>query len=68
MSRTRKYIRAREVAEIHGVTIRTVRRWIATGVIPSEKIGGTRQIPVSAAGYQPDLSFMDETRDDVNDD
>ena len=35
------YLRAGAVAKPYGVSQRTVRRWIAAGVLPSIKIGGT---------------------------
>jgi excisionase family DNA binding protein len=36
------YLRAGAVAKPYGVSQRTVRRWIAAGVLPSIKIGGMR--------------------------
>jgi len=39
-----EYLRARDVAEITGVTIRTVRRWIADQIIPSTRLGGARLV------------------------
>ena len=38
------HLRAREVAALTGVDIRTVRRWIAKGVLPSVRLGGTRLV------------------------
>jgi excisionase family DNA binding protein len=38
------YLRAQAVADRLGVTVRTVRRWIADKTIPSIKVGGTRFI------------------------
>ena len=38
------YLRAREIAELLGVTERTVRRWIADSILPSTKIGGSRLV------------------------
>jgi excisionase family DNA binding protein len=60
MSEPRKYMRAGELAHSLGVTARTVRRWIATGAIPSVKIGGTRLVPLSAFESSTDFSFLDE--------
>lgn len=37
----------KEVARALRVHVRTVRRWIANGVIPAVKIGGTVRIPSS---------------------
>ena len=39
-----RYIRPREIAEQLGVHVRTVRRWIANGTLPSVKIGGVRVV------------------------
>jgi excisionase family DNA binding protein len=39
-----RYLRATDVAETLGVHIRTVRRWISDGTLPSSKIGGTRLV------------------------
>ena len=41
---TTSYLRAPEVAELLGVTERTVRRWIAEGTLRSSKIGGSRLV------------------------
>jgi excisionase family DNA binding protein len=43
-----EYLRARDIAEITGVRVRTVRRWIADGILPSTKVGGTRLVPKTA--------------------
>ena len=43
---TARYLRARAIATLFGVSERTVRRWIAEGIIPSVKVGGTRLIPM----------------------
>jgi excisionase family DNA binding protein len=40
----RSYLKAREVAELLGVSERTIRRWIADGTLPSSKIGGSRLV------------------------
>jgi len=44
MSGSPKYLRARQIAEVLGVSVRTVRRWIADGTLSSVKIGGTRVV------------------------
>jgi len=41
----REYRRARDIAEELGVSVRTVRRWIASGTLPSIKLGGARLVP-----------------------
>ena len=38
----RSHLRVREIADLLGVSERTVRRWIAIGTLPSNKIGGAR--------------------------
>lgn len=38
------YLRARAVAELLDVDVRTVRRWIADGTLPSVRIGGARLV------------------------
>ena len=40
-----EYLRASEVAHLAGVSVRTVRRWIAEGMLPSVKVGGVRLVP-----------------------
>jgi excisionase family DNA binding protein len=40
-----KYLRAGEIAPLVGVSLRTVRRWIAEEVLPSVKLGGARLVP-----------------------
>lgn len=40
----RRYLRAREIAELLAVSVRTVRRWIADGTLPSARIGGARLV------------------------
>ena len=39
-----RYLRPRAIAEQFGVHVRTVRRWIANGTLPSVKIGGVRLV------------------------
>jgi len=43
-----EYLRARQIAEITGLTLRTIRRWIADGTLPSQKVGGARLVPKTA--------------------
>ena len=40
-----EYLRAGEIARLVGVSLRTVRRWIAEEVLPSVKLGGARLVP-----------------------
>jgi excisionase family DNA binding protein len=44
MTESREYLRAGDIARLAGVSERTVRRWIATGDLPSVKIAGTRLV------------------------
>lgn len=37
-----EYLRARDIARLTGVSIRTARRWIAKQILVSGKIGGAR--------------------------
>ena len=39
-----EYMRAADIAELTGVSVRTVRRWIAEEIIPSTKLGGARLV------------------------
>lgn len=39
-----EYLRAHQIADLLGVTERTVRRWIADGTLPSVKLGGARLV------------------------
>jgi excisionase family DNA binding protein len=40
-----EYLRAGEIARLVGVSLRTVRRWIAEEALPSVKLGGVRLVP-----------------------
>ena len=40
----RTFLRPRQIAELLGVTERSVRRWIAEGTLPSAKMGGARLV------------------------
>ena len=42
-----EYLRARDIAWLTGVSIRTARRWIAKGVVRSGKVGGARLVAKS---------------------
>jgi excisionase family DNA binding protein len=39
-----EYVRAADIAALTGASLRTVRRWIADGDIPSVKLGGARLV------------------------
>ncbi len=38
------FLRPRQIAELLGVTERSIRRWIADGTLPSVKLGGARLV------------------------
>jgi excisionase family DNA binding protein len=40
-----EYLRAGDIARLTGVSVRTVRRWIADGTLPSRRVRGTRLVP-----------------------
>jgi hypothetical protein len=42
MSAESKYLRAREIVALTGMSLRTVRRWLADEVLPSTKVRGAR--------------------------
>ena len=44
MSSGPEYLRARQIADLLGVSIRTVRRRIEDGSFPSTKVGGARLV------------------------
>ena len=63
-----EYLRARDVAELTGVTIRTVRRWIADEIIPSTRLGGARLVAKAELGrlFSPTSETTDETEEGDN--
>ena len=58
MSENRAYLRAADIATLTGMSLRTVRRWIADGVIPSSKLAGARL--VSKADLETVLSGLSD--------
>ena len=44
MTNGRQYLRAADIVRLTGVSIRTVRRWIADEILPSTKLGGARLV------------------------
>ncbi len=38
------YLRAADIVRLTGISLRTVRRWIANEVVPSTKLGGARLV------------------------
>jgi excisionase family DNA binding protein len=45
MTDTPDFLRASDIARLAGVSIRTVRRWIAEKTLPSAKLRGVRLVP-----------------------
>jgi len=39
-----EYLRARDIARLTGVSLRTARRWIAKEILASVKVGGARLV------------------------
>lgn len=44
MSAPKEYLRAADIAELTGMSPRTVKRWISNQVLPSTKLGGARLV------------------------
>ena len=44
MTDARDYLRAADITRSTGASLRTVRRWIAEGILPSVKVGGVRLV------------------------
>jgi excisionase family DNA binding protein len=47
MTGVREYLRARDIAQLTGVSLRTARRWIAKEILASGKLGGARLVAKS---------------------
>jgi excisionase family DNA binding protein len=45
MTEAPEYLRARDIARLTGMSVRTARRWIAKRIVGSSKIGGARLVP-----------------------
>jgi excisionase family DNA binding protein len=44
MTDGKEYVRAAEIARLTGMSVRTVRRWIADEILPSTRLGGARLV------------------------
>jgi excisionase family DNA binding protein len=62
----KEYLRARDIAELTGLSLRTVRRRIADDLIPSTKFGGARL--VARADLEVLLSATPEPTQDFSED
>ena len=45
MTEAPDFLRAGKIARLADVSVRTVRRWIAEGTLPSVKVRGVRLVP-----------------------
>jgi excisionase family DNA binding protein len=66
MTCDREYLRAAKIAALTGVSLRTIRRWIAEKILPSTKLGGARL--VAATALMAALSEPHESIEDVSND
>lgn len=66
MTNASDYLRARAIAQLTGVSLRTARRWIATGILVSAKVGGARLVARSELErvLSPPHNVDDEDPDD----
>jgi excisionase family DNA binding protein len=64
MTNAPDYLRARDIAGLTGVSLRTARRWIATGILVSAKVGGARLVARSelARLLSPSRKINEEDR------
>ena len=65
MTAAREYLRAGEIARLCGVSVRTVRRWIAAETLPSVKVGGVRLAPRKAVQQMLAPARPDWSNDDL---
>jgi excisionase family DNA binding protein len=45
MTDTPKFLRADDITRLTGLSLRTVKRWIAEEILPSVKVRGARLVP-----------------------
>jgi excisionase family DNA binding protein len=75
MKDERPYLRAAEISVLTGLSLRTIRRWIAEEILPSAKLGGARLVAATdlkAALSEPqegieELSSENEESDEESD-
>jgi predicted DNA-binding transcriptional regulator AlpA len=48
MNAARKYLRAADIVAMTGMSLRTIRRWLANEILPSTKRGGARLVAIEA--------------------
>jgi excisionase family DNA binding protein len=61
-----EFLRPAEIARFTGVSMRTVRRWIAEKWLPSVKLRGVRLVPRKALETRLSPAPVGELRDDEN--
>ena len=66
MTEPKEYLRARDIAQLTGVSLRTARRWIAKEILASGKVGGARLVAKSELDrlLSPRGDMNKEDRDD----
>lgn len=66
MTGDRQYLRAAEIAALTGMSLRTIRRWIAEEILPSTKLGGARLVAATdlKAALSAPHERLQETADD----
>jgi excisionase family DNA binding protein len=69
MNARKQYLRPGAIAELTGMSIRTIRRWIRDDVLPSTKLGGARlvatkdlQAVLSAPQYKAKKPLTSKTK------
>ena len=64
MAASREYLRAGEIARLTGVSLRTVRRWIADKKLPSVKLAGVRLVATKAVQQMLAPALRDWSEDE----
>jgi excisionase family DNA binding protein len=72
MSADKEYLRATDIAQLTGMSVRTVRRWIAAEILPSTKLGGSRLVARAdlahvLAPYRASSELADPSEEDNGD-
>jgi excisionase family DNA binding protein len=62
----KEYLRGPDIARLTGMSLRTVRRWIADEIIPSTKLGGARLVAKAELGRL--LSPLPRATEEVTED
>ena len=69
MSEAPEYLRARDIARLTGMSVRTARRWIARRIVASGKVGGARLVARSELErlLSPQIPLDEPDPGDAND-